>query len=192
MLDFLDIPWYIPPLIYCARVCDVSIGSFRTILMLSGFNKWLVGALGVVEVTIWIYAVGGVVSYLPNPLAVAGYATGYGSGVVLGTWIEERVALGLRMVRVVASPEELDLPGELRARNYVVTHLKGHGRDSEVDVAFIVVKRRNLHRLLLAIREIAPKAFVTVERVDRASGAAFGPRPAGKRRFAAAIGLLRK
>ena len=76
-------PWYIPLVIFAARVGDVSIGTVRTIMMING-SRLGSAILGALEVTIWVLAVGGVLKYLPNPWAVLGYAAGFGTGVFVG------------------------------------------------------------------------------------------------------------
>ena len=89
-------PWYIPLVIFAARVGDVSIGTVRTIMMING-SRLGSAILGALEVTIWVLAVGGVLKYLPNPWAVLGYAAGFGTGVFVGMSIEDRLAMGFRL-----------------------------------------------------------------------------------------------
>ena len=73
--------------------------------MMTG-HRALAALLGVVEVTVWIFAVGWAVKYLDQPWAVVGYASGFGLGIVLGMMLEERLALGHRLVRVIANSAE--------------------------------------------------------------------------------------
>jgi len=173
--------WYIPLLIFLARICDVSIGTVRTILVIAG-NKWLSPLLGFVEVIIWVLAIGGVIRYLDNVWALLGYGAGFAAGVYIGMMIEARLALGYRMVRVVYPDSGGDLSRQLRERGYRVTRVQGSGRDGPVEIAFMVVRRKAVHALRQAIAELAPRAFLTVERVERPSGGGweesrFGIRP---------------
>ncbi|MGD9691570.1 MAG: DUF2179 domain-containing protein [Phycisphaerales bacterium] len=169
-----QMPWFIPILVCLARVCDVSINTFRTILMLSG-RKWLAGALGFVEVTIWVVAVGGVLKYisLANWTAVAAYSLGFAAGVVLGMTIEDRVALGYRMVRIV-NPDGKDegtmVSERLRQEGFRVTQVEGKGRSGPVEVAFTVVKRKSVESVKRVVTEHAPRSFVTVESVAPSAG----------------------
>lgn len=165
--------WYIPVLIFVARIGDVSIGTVRTMLVFQGYR---LGAsiLGVIEVTIWVLAVGGVVTNLTEPAAIAGYALGFGAGVYIGIWIENRLGLGYRIVRIVCTEENVHLPDRLREGGYRVTQVQGRGREAQVHIAFTVIRRRELDALRHLIAEISPKAFITVERVDRPEGAAYG------------------
>jgi uncharacterized protein YebE (UPF0316 family) len=173
-------PIYIPLLIFLARVVDVSLGTVRTILVVGG-SRWIAAAIGFVEITIWALALGGMVAYLDRPLALIGYAGGFAAGTVVGQLIEERLAIGFRAVRVVNRNLDAGLASALRARGFRVTQLSGHGRDGPVEVLLIVMRRRRVRAMLKSIGELAPDAFVTVERAERPSGGGFGRSPGGLR-----------
>ncbi|WP_417849307.1 DUF2179 domain-containing protein [Thalassoglobus sp.] len=160
-------PWFIPILIFFARVCDVSLGTVRTILMITG-HRALAVVLGIAEVTIWILAVGGVMKYLSYPLAVVAYAGGFGAGVLIGMLIEEKLALGYRMVRVVSRVADVDVSGLLRSEGYRVTRVEGSGMMGPVEIAFTVIRRKQLSHVRKLMKEHAPEAFLSVERVEAA------------------------
>lgn len=161
--------WYIPLLIFGARICDVSLGTMRMMLVVSG-HRYISAALGFFEVIIWVFAVGNAIKYLSYPLAVLGYAGGFATGVIVGMFIENRLAFGLRMVRVISTEKDSDVAAHLREAGYRVTRLDGSGKTGPVEISFMVVRRRKLDEVRRLIEEAAPNAFVTVERVDRASG----------------------
>ncbi len=161
--------WYIPVLIFFARICDVSLGTVRMMLVVSG-HRWISSILGFFEVTIWVFAVGGAIKYLEHPLAVLGYAGGFSAGVLVGMFIEDRLAFGLRMIRVICTDQSINVAEKLREAGYRVTRLDGSGKSGPVEISFLVVRRRKLNEVRDLIRECAPEAFVTVERVDRATG----------------------
>ncbi len=167
--------WYIPFLIFLGRIGDVSVGTFRTILMLAGYRHWA-ALLGVLEVAIWVLVAGKAIQYVQQGHlgAVVGYACGFGTGVLVGMWLEDKIALGFRIVRVVCTEDNAHVPERLRALGYRVTQITGRGRDAAVDIAFLVLRRRELPKLNDALAEIAPTAFVTVERVEKPRGAGFG------------------
>jgi uncharacterized protein YebE (UPF0316 family) len=160
-------PWFIPILIFLARVCDVSLGTLRTILMITG-HRALSVVLGVAEVTIWILAVGGVMKYLSHPLAVVAFAAGFGAGVLVGMLLEEKLALGYRMVRVISNVADVDVSSMLRAEGYRVTRVDGSGMWGSVEIAFTVIRRKQLSHVRKLMKEHAPLAFLSVERVDSA------------------------
>ncbi len=163
------IAWYIPLLIFAARVCDVSLGTMRTLMLMAG-NRWLTPILGFCEVIIWVLAVSGVLTHLHNWFAVLAYGGGFATGIMVGQLIEDRLALGYRILRVINPNRELDLSARLRSDGYRVTKVDGHGRDGPVEMAFLVVPRRKVRSVQATLIDAAPDAFVTVERVDRPSG----------------------
>jgi len=181
MMDF-DFAWYIPVLIFIARIADVSIGTIRMIFVISG---WQVRAavLGFVEVVIWALAIGGLVQSITNPVLLLAYAGGFSAGNLVGMWIESRLALGTRVVQVINRDTSGDLPNKLRDQGYRVTTVSGKGRDGPVEIAYAVVRRRAMPKILALIHEQAPKAIVTVERADHASDAAFGLNSFTRRRL---------
>src|SRR5690606_24011260 len=85
-----DMPWFIPILIFFARICDVSIGTVRTILVLGGY-RITSALLGAIEVVNWVLAVGGAIRYLTEPSALIAYAGGFATGVLVGMTIEEKL-----------------------------------------------------------------------------------------------------
>lgn len=165
--------WYIPLLIFLARVCDVSVGTIRSVFVISGYRKVAV-VLGFFEVLIWVLAVGGVLKHLTNPFAVIAYAGGYATGIMLGMTVEDRIAIGLRMIRVINPDQGVNVSTLLREQGYRVTRIEGSGQKGPVEVSFLVIQRKKLAEVRGLLAEHAPGAFVTVERVDRADAAVPG------------------
>ena len=158
-------PWFIPILIFFARVFDVSLGTLRTLLMITG-HRGLAALLGVVEVTVWIFAVGGAVKYLSYPWAVVGYAGGFGVGVLVGMMLEEKLALGFRMVRVISNRADIDVATFLRDEGYRVTRVEGSGMSGPVEICLLVIRRKQLPDLRKLMNTRVPEAFLSIERVD--------------------------
>lgn len=165
-----DIPdWFIPILIFCARICDVSLGTIRMLMVISG-NRLASAALGFVEVLIWVLAVGGAVKHLDNPVAVVAFAGGYASGTLIGMTIENKLAIGYRIVRAINPVSSMLLAGALREKGYAATRIDGTGRDGPVEVVFIAIRRRHVPGLMEHIAQITPDAFITIERAERVTG----------------------
>lgn len=160
--------WYIPILIFCARIVDVSIGTVRMIFVING-HRFIAAMLGFVEVIVWALAVGGVIHYLKEPVALIAYGAGFATGTLVGMTIEEKIAIGHRMLRVVNRHLDVDLSSRLREHGYRVTRVSGEGRNGPVEISFLAIKRRELNKTITLVSELAPDSFVTVERTDRAS-----------------------
>jgi uncharacterized protein YebE (UPF0316 family) len=167
MLELTD--WLIPLLIFIARIFDISIGTVRMIMVISG-HRIASAALGFIEVLIWVLAVGGAVEHLSNPIAVFAFASGFAAGTLVGMAIENRLAIGFRIIRVINPKPGLDLAGALREHGFTATRLDGHDRDGPVEIVFVTVRRKAVPELLDRIAEVTPSAFLSVERAERVTG----------------------
>lgn len=182
----LEWAWWIPFVIYGARICDVSVGTLRTVFMIAGYRRFAV-VLGFFEVLIWVLAAGWALKHLDQWTAVVAYAGGYATGILVGMTIENRIAIGLRMIRIINPRPELHVAAVMRQRGYRVTRIEGSGQKGPVEVAFMVIQRRKLPEVKGILAEVAPGAFVTVERVDRADGGGFGDGHLGRRLWERAL-----
>lgn len=186
--------WFIPLLIFFARICDVSINTIRTMLVIGG-HRGIATFLAFFEVLIWVFAAGFAFKHLTEPLAVISYAAGFAAGVAVGMWLEQRIALGYRMVQIIApasGDEPAAVSNALRERGFRVTQVEGAGRDGPVEIAYAVVRRRSLNALRRMLREVAPNAFVVIERVDTASNGSAADSPRFSIRNWERLGLVRK
>lgn len=186
----MGIDWYVPVLIFLARICDVSMGTTRMLFVMSGM-RWQAACIGFFEVIVWALAVGGVIKYLDNPIALVAYGAGFASGIMVGMWVENRIGVGYRALRVINADRSLSVSAALRGHGYRVTEVPGHGMNGPVELAFLVIRRRQLADTIELLEKIAPDAFVTVERADRASGGPFvasGPTPGLFRRSMESVG----
>jgi len=172
---------FIPLLIFIARVMDVSIGTMR-IMFLSRNQKILAPVLGFFEVLIWLLAIREVFANLNNPASYLGYALGFATGNFVGMLIEERLAIGTLMVRIVTREDSLDLLESLRINNFGVTHIDAIGSTGPVKIIFTVIKRKNLNTVLEMIAKFNPRAFYTLEDTKTASAGVFpGKRPVARK-----------
>jgi uncharacterized protein YebE (UPF0316 family) len=166
--------WYIPLLIFLARICDVSLGTIGNILINAGMRR-IAPVLGFFEVLIWVLAVGGVVRNLNEPVAIIAYAGGYATGVFVGMTIENSIALGYRVVHVFNRNQLVDASRELRDRGWAVTRFDGQGRDGPIENCMLIIPRRKLSRLRRHLSEVCPEAYITVERSDKPLSAGVSP-----------------
>ncbi len=153
---------FLPLLIFLARLVDVSLGTLR-IIFLSRGRKYLAPLLGFVEVLIWITVVSQVVGGTQHIAAYLAYAAGFAVGNYVGMLIEEKLAIGTLVVRVILPQEETELIDRLRAEGYGVTYADAHGASGPVMLIYTVVMRKELARVADLIQEMHPKAFFTVE-----------------------------
>ena len=80
--------------VFFARICDVSIGTIRTIVTVQGRTAIAFG-LGLIEITIWILVVSTVITQVKEqPILIAFYAFGYATGNFIGIIVERKLAFG--------------------------------------------------------------------------------------------------
>ncbi len=167
MFEFLTTnEWFgsygIPLLIFFLRICDVSLGTIRIIFVSRG-NKIIAPLLGFFEVFIWVLAISHIISHLDNWMNYFAYAGGFAAGNYFGMKIEERLAVGVSLVRIITKKELPSLSISLNEGGYPTTLLDGHGRDDDVSIIYTIVKRKNLPKVIDLIKRSNPKAFFTVE-----------------------------
>lgn len=169
----------LPALIFCARICDVSLGTIRVIFISKGI-RYLAPLIGFFEVIIWLLAIGQVMNNLTNVVSYIAYGAGFAAGTYVGMVIEEKISIGLVIVRVITRGEHTGLVGGLRSENFGVTAVDGEGASGPVKVIFMVVKRQDLPRVIGIIRKFSPTAFYSVEEVKSVAEGVFPrSRPAG-------------
>jgi uncharacterized protein YebE (UPF0316 family) len=154
-------PWG-PLVIFGLRVVDVSMSTMRILLAVRG-HRLIVPFIGFFEVLIWVVAVGNAIRFLDSPLHLLGYAAGFATGSLVGLLIEERLAIGHAIVRIVSRHAGVELADALRALGFGVTEFAGQGRDGPVEVSYTVCQRREIPRVIAEVERWDRQAFITVE-----------------------------
>ena len=165
-LTWTQSDWFImavvPLLIFLARVIDVTIGTMRVIFLTRG-RKYLAAIVGFFEALIWILAVSQVMHNLTNWLTYLAFSLGFASGNLVGIMIEERIALGSLILRIITRREAHELVQAMRDKGYAVTALDAEGSTGPVKIIFNVLSRKKLPQILDLIKQYNPNAFYTIE-----------------------------
>ncbi|MEW5844367.1 MAG: DUF5698 domain-containing protein [Bacteroidota bacterium] len=162
-------------LIMCMRICDVTIGTFRTILVVQS-KKYHAAIAGFFEVLIWIFAMRYIVEHMDHTINLIGYAVGFALGNILGITLEQRVAIGYAQVNVISRHNTEDIAMALRKSRFGVTILPAEGSAGGVSILIVIVKRKFLNDLIKMIESIDKKAFITVQQSRPYRGYVHGPR----------------
>jgi uncharacterized protein YebE (UPF0316 family) len=158
----------LPLLIFLARIGDVSINTVRIIYVLGG-RRWTATLLGFFEAFIWLMAIRQIFEHMDNWLCYVAYPAGFASGIFVGMMIEERIAYGKVIVRIITRKEIIELLAYLGKHHLRFTHVNAQGPDGHENLVFTVLEREKLEDLLFTLKEILPTAFYTVEKVNRAA-----------------------
>lgn len=158
-------------LIFSLRIVDVSLGTLRIGFLVRG-QRSLAGLFGFFESLVWLIAAAQVLAHLDSPVKFLAYAAGYATGTMLGVSVEQWLAIGESIVRVVTPVGSPPIEDSLRNAGHYVTVLNARGRDGDVSVAFSVIPRRKIPQVLKLLKEVNPAAFVTFETTTPALTAA--------------------
>lgn len=161
--NFEVFSWVILPfLIFLARICDVTVGTIRIICVSRG-QKFFASLLGFFEVLIWLAAIGQIMQNLNNVACYIAYASGFAMGNFIGITLEEKLAMGILMVRIITPVKGTDLINHLKEAGYGVTSIDANGALGPVNLIYTVIKRSALNDVIQEINRFNSKAFYSVE-----------------------------
>lgn len=195
MNEIIHQEWFIiygiPLFIALARVCDVSIGTLRIIFIAKGFRLWA-PILGFFEVSIWLAAITQVMANLTNATNFIAYALGFSLGNYLGMYIENRLAIGMVVVRIITKRDSQALVSALRTLGYSVTVADAEGNTGAVNIVFTLIKRSNIKIITPIILHYNPQAVYSIEDVRHVSDATFPTEISRRSRFSQLFRGMRK
>jgi uncharacterized protein YebE (UPF0316 family) len=185
-LLFSDTPvvvyFIIPALIFLARAVDVSMSTVRIVFLMKG-EKFLAALIGFFESLIWLIAIGQIIQNVTNIPAYLGWAGGFALGNYIGLIIEERLAVGKIILRVITQIESATLIEQFKKSGYGITQIHAQGSSGPVKIIFLVINREQIEQAVGIIQEFNPKAFYTIEDVRTAREGVFPPSRAFYSRF---------
>ena|SRR5688572_10282587 len=174
--------WLVLPLmIFLARTCDVTLATLRNIFIARNIKK-IVPFLGFFEVMIWLVAVSQTINNLHNIACYVAFAGGYSMGIFVGITIEEKLALGKQVVRIITNQDPTNLVKALYDNNMGVTILDGNGAKGPVKVIFTTLKRKDVQFVDDLIKKYTPNAFYTIEDIRNSNMGVF-PEKKGESRY---------
>ena len=146
-------------IIFAINIVYVTFFTVRMILTLKGY-RYIAATVSMVEVVVYVVGLGLVLDNLDEIQNLIAYAIGYGCGVIIGTKIEEKMALGYITVNVITADVDKKLPALLRELGYGVTDWSANGLDGNRSALQILTPRRYELKLYTTIKEQDPKAFI--------------------------------
>jgi uncharacterized protein YebE (UPF0316 family) len=149
-------------LIMFMRICDVSLGTMRTILVVQG-RKYRAALIGFVEVMIWILAIRFIMQHLDNIINLFGYATGFAVGNIVGITIEQKIGLGHIQLNVISRHHTQEIAEILRKNKYGATILHGEGGTGSVTLIMVITQRKLQREVIKLIESIDSNAFITIQ-----------------------------
>ena len=154
----------VPILIFIARVTDVTFGTIRIILISRG-RKFIAPIFAFFEIIIWLFAIGQIMQHLTNITYYLAYAFGFAAGTFVGIYVEEKMAIGMVIVRIITRKDASKLVEHLRSKGYGVTSFDGQGATGPVKLIHLTIERKDINNVVEIIKEFNPKAFFSIEEV---------------------------
>lgn len=153
-----------PIIIFAMRLCDVSLMTIRIIFVSKGIKFWA-SVLGFFEITVWLIAISQVMNNLDNPIYALAYSLGFATGNYLGAVLEEKIAIGVNLLRVITNKDAQPLVDYLRKSGFGVTSIDAEGARGPVKILYSVVRRKDLQKMINIVKEFNPNAFYSIEEV---------------------------
>ena len=160
----------VPLLIMIARICDVSLGTVRIMLIGKGYRN-IAPLVGFFEVLVWLIAVSQILQQLDQWLYYVAFAVGYALGTLIGMNIENKLSLGQVVVRIITNHSSTELINCLREHNFNLTTVDADGKFGPVKIIFMITQRHLLDEAIALVEEQNPSAFFSVEDVRYVKGA---------------------
>jgi uncharacterized protein YebE (UPF0316 family) len=128
---------------------------------------------------VWLLAINTIIANLNNVVGYLAYGLGFAAGTFIGICIEEKLAVGNAVLRVITKMDASELIKDLREKGYPVTTVAAQGKQGEVSIIFMVIRRCDYDEVIHILRKHNPKAFYTLEdvRVVSKKGFPFGRGP---------------
>ena len=153
----------LPFFIFLAKIGEVSIGTLRIIFVAKN-KKLLSGITGFFEALIWLIVIAKIFENVTNAASYLAYATGFATGVVVGIIVEEKLAMGTILIRIITRKEANELINYLQESNYKITYFRSKSNKNEnTNIVYVIANRIDIKFLIKKIKVLNPKAFYTVE-----------------------------
>jgi uncharacterized protein YebE (UPF0316 family) len=149
-------------LIFALRIIDISLYILRFMMVMRG-RRILAWAFGFCQALVYIFAMSVVLTNLGNLFNMVGYAAGFATGIVVGMWVEGKLALGHLHLRIVSSRRGDEIAERLRLSGFGVTEIAAWGRDGMVNLLNCNILRKEEDHVARMVKELDEEAFITSE-----------------------------
>jgi uncharacterized protein YebE (UPF0316 family) len=154
-------------MIFFARIIDVSINTVRIIYVMTG-RKGISTFLGFFESLVWLLAIGQIFQHMNNIYCYIAYPAGFAAGIFVGMMIEEKLALGKVVLRIITPDDVSSILPYLKQNQIKYSIMSVEGDRGPEKILFTVINRDKLDEIQENISIELPSAYYTVESVKKA------------------------
>lgn len=160
-------------LIFFGKMIEVATSTLRIVLINRGIRA-LGSLLAILEITLWLIITSTVLtSFRTDPLKMIAYATAFGLGNYLGSWLDEQLAFGLSSIQIVVPDVESAqaLCHVLSDNGFGVSQMEVRGKDEEQRYMILtMIRRKLLQEGIALINNTCKSAVITVSDVKVQKG----------------------
>ncbi len=165
--DFFDFV-FLPLMIFIARVSDVTLATVKLMFVVNNARRFA-AILGFFEALITILALSRIMQDASNMAAYVMYAAGFSAGTYIGMRIEEKLAYGSVIIRIISKKIPDALLHHLSENQYRYSMVDANDQSGNTQILFTVCKRSRVGTFLKNLESIAPEALYTIEGVKQVS-----------------------
>lgn len=156
--------------IFIAKIIENTLSTLRLIVVAKG--KKIFGAiLQFIIAFVWVVTTGIVVNNIKDdPLKVVFFAFGSLIGSYLGSFIEEKIALGQDTITVIVDNRYSNkIIKKLMEEQYLVSKINGQYQNKDVTILLIIIEKKQRLNVINIIKGIDEKAIITIESIKNMS-----------------------
>lgn len=156
--------------IFGAKIIENALSTLRLIVVAKG--KKIFGAiLQFIIAFVWVITTGIVVTNIKDdPLKIVFFAFGSLIGSYLGSFIEEKIALGQDTITVIISDNYSNkIIEKLTKKNYLVSKINGELKNKNISILFIITEKKQRKNVINIIKSVDEKAIITIESIKNMS-----------------------
>jgi len=149
--------------IFLARIVDVSISTFRMLLMVKK-KSFITPILAFCEVFVWFMAARKALNTDVNSILIPiCYSLGYATGTYIGGFLSRRFIKNINSIEVTTKRNNKKLINTLRNKGFALSIISlKNAYEEPKDLIILDVKSKNTNETVKLIKEIDEKAFVVV------------------------------
>lgn len=167
-INSASMPYILPVLIFLSRIFDVTLGTLRIIFVNRGM-KYLAPFIGFFEILLWLIVISQIMQNMNSPINYIAYAAGFAMGNFVGILLEQKIAMGVILLRIITQTKAQELIQYFRADGYFVTNIPATSNTGEVEVIYLNLRRKELKEALKMIKIFNPNAIYTITDMRLAS-----------------------
>lgn len=156
--------------IFFSKTIENALGTLRMIVISN--NKKILGAILQVLISlVWIFSTAIVITNFKDIFKVIIFILGCGYGSYLGSYIENKIALGNAFIICISSIKKGGIIAEkLREKGFAVSVIEGEGKNNQIDVLMILIERRHINTITKIIDSVDKKALILTQNICHIQG----------------------